>query len=184
MKGEAKGSLDATNRDVHRLLSRSRLVDARVLPDLPSSVVVLSKERNRVSVRVRGRKNERKRSTRTHSKLGGKIDSISIPSTLHPLSKPDLRLLVLVARRRIAEIPRKRRPNASTQVDLELSTRRRFSFLSTHMKFPPAATNASRSSKLFSLSIPPNQWLQASPMDIDPRQRGETRIDAVGERIR
>lgn len=52
------------------------------------------------------------------------------------------------------------------------------------MKLPPASAKASRRAKEDSLVMEPIAEAQASPMDMPPRQRGETRTPAVGERMR
>lgn len=52
------------------------------------------------------------------------------------------------------------------------------------MKFPPAATKASRSSKDWDLSVLPMKCDHEFPIDIAPRWGGETRMLELGERIR
>ncbi|KAL5337680.1 monooxygenase [Aspergillus crustosus] len=52
------------------------------------------------------------------------------------------------------------------------------------MKFPPAATKASSRAKDSSLVMEPMVSFQALPMDMPPSWRGETRMPAVGERMR
>ena len=52
------------------------------------------------------------------------------------------------------------------------------------MKLPPASTKASRSLKESSFDMLPINWDQASPIDIAPSWRGETRTPAVEERMR
>jgi hypothetical protein len=105
---------------------------------------------------------------------------LELPAKLLPILSPyRVGLPNLVARTISSRLPR-----SAIHSPIQRSDSPNWYMLAVSMKFPPCWWKVSRMAKVVAFVHSPMKDDQALPKFMAPRQRGETRIAAVGERIR